>query len=464
MTVHRPVVAGTFYPGAADALDGMVRALLADAPPLDVPPPKAVILPHAGYRYSGAVAAAGVTALAPGTRRVVVLGPSHRFAFRGVALPPATAMRTPLGEVALDADAVAALTDAPDVRTSAEAHAAEHSIEVELPFLQHRLGTFTLVPLVVGEIGTDRLAEIIESLWGGDETLFVVSTDLSHFLTAEEAERRDLATAEQIETADGAGLGGTDACGFRPLAAFLTCAARRGMRITRLALGHSGDATGEGTRVVGYGAWMAHEAEAARLSPAHRADALRLARRALDAQLTGGSARPIDLRDHPAPLRSVGASFVTLEHGGRLRGCVGSLCAHRALAADIAANAVRAGTEDPRFAPVTPAEMADLEIEIALLSAPARMVFRDEADLAEQLRPGRDGLILAGGERRATFLPKVWDQLATPAEFVARLREKAGLASDHPPSELRAWRYVTESFRSRAGRPIGAARGAGGRP
>lgn len=453
MAVHEPVVAGMFYPGEADALESMVRDLLAGAPRLDVPPPKAVILPHAGYRYSGAVAAAGVAALAPGVRRVVVLGPSHRFAFRGVALPRARAMRTPLGEVPLDSDTMAALLRDPDVAIIPQAHAAEHSIEVELPFLQHRLATFSLVPLVVGDIGTNRLAEIVESLWGGDETLIVISTDLSHFLTGTEADRADLATAEAIELADGAPLGGADACGFRPLAAFLACAARRGMRITRLALTHSGAVTNDHSRVVGYGAWMAHEAEEARLSPEHRAEALRLAARVLEHGLAHGGRPEIKLRALPAPLQSVAASFVTLRCGGRLRGCVGTLTAHRPLAQDIARNAVRAAFEDPRFEPITASELAKTEIEVSILSSTVPMIFDNEAELLAQLRPGRDGLVLQEGELRATFLPKVWEELATPQEFVSQLKRKAGLPPDHWSEELGFSRYVTECFTGRISSP-----------
>ena len=447
MTIHQPVVAGAFYPGRADALNSMVAGLLARAPALDVPPPKAVILPHAGYRYSGAVAAAGAAALGPGVRRVVVLGPSHRFAFRGVALPDAVAMATPLGAVPVEMDAVRDLLQQPEVHVEPRAHAAEHSIEVELPFLQHRLGDFSVVPLVVGEIATDRLAAIIEMLWRGDETLIVVSTDLTHFLPASEAERVDLATAHAIEIAEGAGLTGAQACGHRPLAAFLACAAARGMRLTRLALTHSGTAGGDMARVVGYGAWMAHEAEAARLSPAHRDAALGIAGRALLGRARCGPAPTLGAGTLPAPLTSVAASFVTLTREGQLRGCIGSLKAHQALAEDIAANAVKAAFEDPRFRPMTEHELVDAEIEIAILSRPAPLAFRDEADLLARLRPGRDGLILQDGSRRATFLPKVWEALPAPDEFLAALKAKAGMPPGHWSAELKAWRYVTESFR-----------------
>ena len=449
MTIHQPVVAGAFYPGRADALGRMVSELIARAPALDVPPPKAVILPHAGYRYSGAVAAAGAVALRPGVRRVVVLGPSHRFAFRGVALPDAAAMATPLGAVPIDAAAAEVLLRQSEVRVEPRAHAAEHSIEVELPFLQHRLADFAVVPLVVGEIATDRLAAILDSLWGGDETLIVVSTDLTHFLSAAEAERVDLSTAHAVELAEGGGLTGREACGHRPLAALLACAAARGMRLTRLALTHSGAVGGDQARVVGYGAWMAHDAETARLSPAHRDEALRIAGQALIGRARRGRTPAVELGTFPVPLRSVAASFVTLTREGRLRGCIGSLKAHRSLAEDIAENAARAGFEDPRFRPVTEDELQDAELDIAILSRPAPIAFRDEADLLGQLRPGRDGLILREGDRRATFLPKVWESLPAPDAFLAALKAKAGLPSDHWSGEMEVWRYGAESFKGR---------------
>lgn len=447
MTIHPALVAGSFYPGRAEALDRMVSELLNGAPPLDVPSPKAVILPHAGYRYSGAVAAAGAAAIGRGVRRVVVLGPSHRFAFCGVALPDAAAMATPLGAIPIDSGAVRDLLRQPDVCVEPRAHAAEHSIEVELPFLQHRLDAFSIVPLVVGEIATDRLAAVLETLWGGDETLIVVSTDLTHFLTAEDAERVDLATAQAIEMTEGAALTGSEACGHRPLSALLDCAARRGMRLTRLALTHSGAVSGDMARVVGYGAWMAHDPQAARLSPTHRAAALRLAGEALLHRARHGKSSDVPLSGFPVPLQSVGASFVTLTRDDRLRGCVGSLKGTRPLAEDIAANAFGAGFEDPRFQPVTEAELAGAEIEVAILSRPVEMAFRDEADLLAQLRPGRDGVILSDAGRRATFLPKVWEALPAPADFLAALKAKVGLPPEHWPGQIEVWRYVAESFK-----------------
>ena len=446
MGVQPAVVAGIFYPADAGHLTGVVDDLLDAAPELGAPPPKAVILPHAGYRYSGATAAAAAAAIAPGPSRVVVLGPSHRHAFRGVALPAANTMATPLGDIAVDAQAVDTLLDEPDVNVVPAAFAAEHSIEVELPFLQRRLGDFRLVPLVVGEIADDRLAQILERLWGDDDTLIVISTDLTHFLSASEAERIDRSTAAAIESADPSKIGGFQACGHRPLSAFLICAARRGLRLTRAALTHSGTVTGDTSSVVGYGAWLAHDPDRAGLSHDHRRQALGLVREALVGRVQHGSAPQIDIENQPMPLQGLGASFVTLTLQGSLRGCIGTLEARRALAADLGDNAVGAGFRDPRFPPISRTEVDACHIEIAVLSRPAPMTYLNRDDLLDQLRPGRDGLVLVSGRHRSTFLPKVWDSLTTPQDFLAELCKKAGLSSDHWSPDLRISRYTAESF------------------
>lgn len=451
MKTQGPVVAGTFYPEKTKALSTLVDDLLAEAGPCETPNPKALILPHAGYRFSGAIAAAGIARLRPGIRRVVILGPSHWHRFDGVALPDAEAMATPLGPVPIDRDVADALLKQPDVNVVPEAFAKEHSVEVELPLLQHRLDRFSVVPLVVGSISVKRLAEAIRALWGGPETLFVISTDLTHFLTADEASPIDLATAQAIEKAEPEDLGPREACGHRPLSAFLLIAAERGLRLTRLALGHSGDITGDMSRVVGYGAWAAYRADVACLPAPLRQVALRTAAQCLVTQATRGVAPDVNLATYAPPLQTIGASFVTLTLDDRLRGCIGSLNAHRPLAEDIATNAVKAGFHDPRFKPVTEDEINAATIEISLLSRPAPLTFDSEKDLHAQLRPGRDGLILQSGTKRGTFLPKVWDALETPDAFVNGLKVKAGLDRNAWPDDLQIQRYTAETFEGRIG-------------
>ena len=262
MTVVRPpAVAGMFYPDDPAVLAQVVEDFLAEACAGDAllpAPPKAVIAPHAGYLYSGLVAArafAPVEAAAGRIARVVVAGPSHYVPLRGVAVPVADAFATPLGRVPLDRAAIEALLDLPQVRVAEAPHADEHALEVELPFLQTLLGDFSLVPLVVGDATPSELAEVLERLWGGDETLIVVSSDLSHFHDYETAQRLDAATAAAIERLDGSRLGPGQACGFLPIAGLLECARCVGLAARRLDLCNSGDTAGPRHRVVGYGAW-----------------------------------------------------------------------------------------------------------------------------------------------------------------------------------------------------------------
>lgn len=260
-SVRGPAVAGMFYPRDRGALrDAVDRLLGATAPDGRRAAPRALIAPHAGYAYSGPVAGEAFRRLAgAGGRfgRVVVIGPSHHVAFRGVAVPrSAGAFRTPLGEVPLDRAALACLTGLPGVVAADEPHRPEHAIEVELPFLQRALGEgFALVPLVVGDATDEEVAAALEPFAEDAGTLVVVSSDLSHFLPYEAAVRRDLATAGAIERLDGISLGPWDACGFRPIRGWLALARRRGLAAERLDLRNSGDTAGGRDSVVGYGAW-----------------------------------------------------------------------------------------------------------------------------------------------------------------------------------------------------------------
>jgi AmmeMemoRadiSam system protein B len=225
--------------------------------------PKAVIAPHAGYVYSGPVAGRAFAALgeaAPQFRRVVVIGPGHFVPFHGIAVPSAAAFRTPLGDVPVDRDALETILDLPQVRSADRPHEPEHALEVELPFLQAVLEDFALVPLLAGEAAPAAVAEVLSWLWGGRETLIVVSSDLSHYHDYDTARRLDAGTARKIETLDESGLGPYAACGHLPIAGLLIEARRRDMRVQRLDLRNSGDTAGPKDRVVGYGAWAFREA------------------------------------------------------------------------------------------------------------------------------------------------------------------------------------------------------------
>jgi AmmeMemoRadiSam system protein B len=258
MRVRPPAVAGRFYPGNAQRLSADVTALLAQALRYEGDRPTALIAPHAGYIYSGAVAATAFAALHDITNnvtRVVVIGPAHYIAFRGVAVPTVDAFETPLGRVALDRAAIADLADLSLVIQADAPHAPEHALEVELPFLQMLLRDFTLVPLLVGDATPQQVAHVLARLWDGPRTLIVISSDLSHYHDYQTARRLDAATADLIERGAWDELDSNKACGFLPITGFLIEAARRGLKAQRLALCNSGDTAGDRESVVGYGSW-----------------------------------------------------------------------------------------------------------------------------------------------------------------------------------------------------------------
>jgi len=266
--VVRPAaVAGMFYPGAPQALASAVSVYLAEGAPEPgsaVPAPKALIVPHAGYVYSGPIAARAYRRIAPAretVRRVVLLGPVHRVPIRGLAAPSAHAFATPLGTVSVDVSAVARALELKQVRVSEAAHALEHSLEVQLPFLQTVLGEFMIVPLAVGDASEHEVAEVIERLWGGPETLIVVSSDLSHYHPYSVAQTIDRATAAAILALD-TPLDHGQACGATPINGFALCARRRGLKAELLDLRNSGDTAGDKSRVVGYAAFAFTETQA----------------------------------------------------------------------------------------------------------------------------------------------------------------------------------------------------------
>ncbi len=469
MSCIRPAaVAGMFYPADASELDAMVRSMLAEA---DIEAggtghgrPKAIIAPHAGYVYSGPVAASAYACLRPYAkeiRRVVLIGPAHRVRVDGIAVSTADAFATPLGPVPVDTAATAEIATLPQVSRLEPPHADEHCLEVHLPFLQEILGPFAIVPMVVGNASGEQVAEVLDRLWGGGETLIVVSSDLSHYLDYDSARRLDAATTRAIEALAPAEIGYDQACGRIPVSGLLTLARRRRLGVTTLDLRNSGDTAGDRRRVVGYGAWLFteppatanaleddEEADARALEGVvsrHRQTMLELAKASIRHGLETGKALAIDAAAYRGPLAEQGASFVTLRHDGRLRGCIGSARAVRPLAEDIADNAFAAAFEDHRFPRLGQREAGELDISVSLLSQPRPIAFADERDLVRRLRPGSDGLIIAAGSRRALFLPQVWTTIPDARDFLTQLKRKAGIFEDGTVTDLRAWRFAAAS-------------------
>lgn len=447
MNAVRPAaVAGMFYPGDPRALAAELDDLLGgvESPTPRLGYPKALIVPHAGYIYSGGVAARAydeLRAARGSVRRVILLGPTHRVAVRGLAMPSVQAFATPLGQVRIDHDALASVRSLRQVVVNDVAHALEHSLEVQLPFLQEVLGDFALAPFAVGAASVPEVAEVLERLWGGSETLIVLSTDMSHYHAYEQARAIDGATIERIARF-ATDIDHEEACGATPLNGLLFFSRQKNLSLRLLSTCNSGDTAGGKDRVVGYSSFGLYEGGEVPLDEAGRV-LLSEARGAIEGQL-GGKSRTAQ---HAPWLKQAGATFVTLMKNGELRGCIGSLEAARPLGEDVAHNALAAAFRDPRFPAMSAAEWPQCSVEVSLLSTPKPLRFADEAELLAQIRAGEDGLIVEVDGKRGTFLPQVWEDLPEKRMFLAQLLKKAGLPADTRLTRCKLWRYRVSKWK-----------------
>lgn len=446
--LRSPSVAGAFYPADPATLDRMVGECL-EAAPAEPVPAKAIIAPHAGYIYSGAIAGtayAAVKHLGPQVTRVVLLGPAHRWPFRGLAAPSADGLVTPLGVVRVDRAGLDAILGLPDVQILDEAFEGEHSLEVHLPFIQRTFPNAAVVPLVVGSCSPQAVDAVLQRLWGGPETMIVISSDLSHFHDYDTARTLDLAASQAIEAAEPDLLTGDAACGFKPISGLLLRARALDLRVTTRDLRNSGDTAGDKRRVVGYGAYTLEPADEARLTDAERRQLLDAAHNALEHVVRTGRPPEVAVESFPMPLRALRKTFVTLEIDGALRGCIGTIQPVNPLVRDVVQNTYKSAMQDPRFGPLTADELPKVTVTVSILSHDRPMEIADEADLLRQIRPGTDGLIIRDRGRSALFLPKVWEVLPEKRDFLRHLKAKAGLDPDVETGTLQAFRFTAETF------------------
>ncbi|MFH1024046.1 MAG: AmmeMemoRadiSam system protein B [Planctomycetota bacterium] len=470
---RRAAVAGLFYPADKAALKKEIRGHLDQAKPPAVENLRALVVPHAGIRYSGPTAGFAYTLLRDGpVREVVILAPSHYALFEGGALPDATAFETPLGAVKVSAKARTLADRAPfrrnpparihrpdwwrqsplagDPPKTDTPHTWEHSLEVQIPFLQTALRDFSLVPVILGDTDAAKAADALLAEFPEDgNVVFIASSDLSHYHSAGEAKAIDTSTINAVLALDEAAVRKTEACGAVPVAIVVAMARRCGWKATLLDYRTSGDVSGDDSGVVGYAAIAftgPARGGAGSLGAAERDFLLRLARNTIAAGVRGKES-PVRESDVPAALREKKGCFVTLNEDGDLRGCIGHITPVMPLWRAVQDNAASAAFRDPRFSPVGEADVARLHIEISVLTVPKPLAFSSPEELLAKLRPNVDGVILAMAGRQATFLPQVWEQLAGKTEFLGHLCRKAGLAAD-------AWRekgmsvstYQVEAF------------------
>ena len=447
--VRQPVRAGSFYPAEAAELTGVIDRLTQKAQKTLVRIPrdktlKALIMPHAGYIYSGWTAAhASVVLKKNQFSKVILMGPDHKIGIRNSAICDVTAYQTPLGRIDLHPDTAKLRRQPALFQPLPVSRDEEHSLEVILPFLQAYLGEFELVPIVVGRADVGPLAEALSDIMD-DNTLLVVSSDLSHFLDYPDAVSMDRETVKGIMDLNPAILVGkaNRACGLRPLLTLMKIASRNHWQPVLLHYSNSGDTAGSRSRVVGYS------------TIAFFGDQLMDNQQDPDAKFTEEQGRVLVKLAHHTIMEKLGrkrsksepdtdahnlqdevfkshrGTFVTLKIKGQLRGCIGNLTARETVWEGVRHNAINAAFHDPRFSPLTVKEFDQTEIEVSILSEPRPLEFRDGVDLTQKLRVNVDGVIIRKGHASATFLPQVWQQLPRPEEFLSHLCMKAGLPSD----------------------------------
>ena len=446
--IREAVWAGRFYPASRSELEQTIDSLTFQAKQtrVQIPPHKqlkALILPHAGYIYSGLTAAHASLVLRENQfDKVILMGPDHRVGFNNCAISDVDAYETPLGLVRLNNDAVKLRESSDLFQFIPSSDRLEHSLEVILPFLQRYLNKFELIPIVMGRGDIKRLTAAIDPMLD-QNTLLVVSSDLSHFLPYSEAVDRDRETINMILNLESDKLlkSSNRACGIIPILIVLEMAGKYGWEPVLLHYSNSGDTAGGRSQVVGYAAIafygdssMQKHHNHQQINPQLGQALVKLARQTimerLGLRISGKESDLVAAAVKDEALEARHGTFVTLKVAGQLRGCIGSLAAEESILDGVKRNAVNAAFHDPRFSPLTVEEIEDVDIEISILTNPQPLEYTNGVDLISKLRVNVDGVILQKGRASATFLPQVWEQLPRPENFLSHLCVKAGLSAN----------------------------------
>ena len=430
--------AGTFYPSDKEELTNLIGSF-------EIQPPvytsRAVIVPHAGYIYSGKLAAKGVQHLKRDAKNVFIFAPAHYERIFGCTVCDYDAFETPLGDIEINKELVQNVKELCDCSTVNFAFEKEHSIEVQLPLIKYFLPSARIVPVLYGCENFNNLCGTLEHFWADEDNVFVISSDLSHFYPEKEAFKIDGYTARMIEENNFSNFEQEQACGAVGICGLIEFAKKKNFSLIRTGLTNSSAATGDSSRVVGYGSWFLYEGQKNNYIKEYYSDFVKkICKESILSGLQLGQPR---ISNYDCVFEEYGASFVTLELDGILRGCIGSIIAHKPLIKDLLHNAHAAAFSDPRFPALTLNEYNRITIGVSLLSKPERIEFETEDELLEQLTPAIDGLIIRDGNFQSVFLPDVWEQLPDKHEFLGHLKLKAGLPKDYFSESLEAFKFNT---------------------
>jgi AmmeMemoRadiSam system protein B/AmmeMemoRadiSam system protein A len=446
-SVRKPLWAGSFYPDSKTELKSQINELTQKAKKTRFQPPagkslKAIIMPHAGYIYSGLTAAHASLALRKNTfNKVILLAPDHRIGFEDCAVSNVHAYQTPLGLIQLHKDAHKLRRESPLFKSVPASDRSEHSLEVILPFLQTYLTAFELVPIVVGyPKNIAHIASSIEPLMDNN-TLLVISSDLSHFLSYADAVKKDRETINMILNRKAAQLSKSRlrACGIMPIVTLLKLAIKHNWQPALIHYSNSGDTAGDKSKVVGYTTIAFYENvtksqstnRTRNITQNHGRILLHLARHTIKKyfgmKIRKSEAAALESSLNDTVFETKRGTFVTLTINGNLRGCIGNIIPRGSISESVKRNAINAAFHDPRFSPLTENEFKNVHIEVSILTEPKPLTYKNSADLTSKLRPNIDGVIIAKDGASATFLPQVWRQLPNTDVFLSHLCRKAGL-------------------------------------
>lgn len=439
MNIKKASVAGQFYTSDSEELSANIESYIFNTKPDCNYQTRAIIVPHAGHEYSGQLAAKGFQYLNKNLETLFIFAPAHRYPVETLAVSTYDSFETPIGEVYSHKDFTNQLTEMGAVYND-DAFINEHSIEVQLPFIKQFMPNTNIVAVLVGGANYKDISDIINKYWDNENVGFVISSDLSHFHNKQEAQRIDLITADMVENQITDNFLPEQACGYKGVCGLMDFAKSRNFSLIRVGLTDSSEKTRNVSSVVGYGSWYLAEEEKMTFIKNHFADLIKnVCAISIKTQLEKVN---VKIEHFPKALETKGACFVTLDVGGILRGCVGSIIAHEPLIVDLCKNARNAAFNDPRFTPVEEKELEKITLTVSLLSLPEKIEFSDENDLMEKINVG-EGIIIKDIGRQAVYLPEVWEQLPDKAEFIQSLKVKAGLAADWFSETFEAYRFKT---------------------
>ena len=451
--------AGVFYPDNPEELTKLLDSYK-EQPYCDFKS-KAIIVPHAGYVYSGHAAMAGFQHLEP-CENVFIIAPSHHVNFNNIALPEYTFFETPLGTLEVNNRLIKEIAEKFPCIVDNEIFEKEHSIEVQLPFLQNiffpqrqsaadfvknlkKIGRkMRIIPVLTGNCDYRLISDLISTYW--ETSSFVISSDLSHFYPQDQCRQIDTYTATIIETGKIEFLENAQACGIVGIKGLVDFANNNDCSMIRAEMYNSGDISNEKERVVGYGSWFLYTDTRNCFIEKYCTDyVLKTVRQSIISAINNDEFIP---RRIPTVLTEYGATFVTLKTDGKLRGCIGSIYPTKPLILDIIDNARNAAFQDSRFNPLTAEEFDNLNFSVSILSSIERINFKDERDLLSKIYP--HGIILIERDKRAVYLPVVWEQLPDREIFLNSLKEKAGLPAQYFSRTLEAYKfdatYITDEI------------------